>query len=94
MTHVARLKDLGDVDWMREALCQSTPIVWWFPESNKANAYNHARQICKRCDVREECLEFALRTNERWWGMYGGKTPQERRVMIGMKPRRQLGGLG
>lgn len=38
---------------------------------------NLAKGICKRCVVAHECLEFAVR-NEEKYGIWGGFTPRER----------------
>lgn len=94
MTLYAEIKALGDVSWMVDAMCKGTPSVWWFPDSNKPSSYAKARLICDKCPVADECLDYALRNDERWWGMYGGTIPAERRVMLGLKPRRQMDGLG
>ncbi len=39
-----------------------------------------AREICAACHVSEECLEFALETNERT-GIWGGTTEEERKSL-------------
>lgn len=39
---------------------------------------SHARLLCVRCTVRKECLSFAVE-NGIAHGMYGGKSPKERR---------------
>lgn len=35
-----------------------------------------AREVCFGCEVREECLEYALQFEE--WGIWGGMSEQER----------------
>ena len=51
------------------------PVKAWFP------TYSHggwrARQVCKDCLVRQECLEWAVAANEAY-GIWGGTTPAER----------------
>ena len=37
-----------------------------------------AKMICSGCPVRNDCLDWAIRTDDKW-GLYGGLTPQERR---------------
>jgi WhiB family redox-sensing transcriptional regulator len=39
-----------------------------------------ARRICGACTVNEECLEFALATNQEA-GIWGGATEEERRKL-------------
>lgn len=36
-----------------------------------------AKEICARCPLREECLEYALDTKQHY-GIWGGMTEQER----------------
>jgi WhiB family redox-sensing transcriptional regulator len=52
-------------------------------------AKNEALKICRRCTVREECLEFALSTPE-MWGIWGGTTAKDRRAIL--RFRNQLNG--
>jgi WhiB family transcriptional regulator, redox-sensing transcriptional regulator len=40
-----------------------------------------AREICTRCVVRAECLEYALRTREPH-GMWGGLNEAERKALL------------
>ncbi len=47
-----------------------------------------ARFICRRCPVREECLVFAVRTEQRV-GVWGGMTVQERAHDPGCRKIRQ-----
>lgn len=64
--------------WTAEALCAEADPDAWFPEKGQPVAA--AKAVCGRCDVRDECLEFALRTREPF-GIYGGMTARERRVL-------------
>lgn len=50
-----------------------------------------AKEVCKTCPVKSECLDFALRYNERAL-VWGGMTPYERqRVQRNIKvPRRDV----
>ena len=41
----------------------------------------HAKQICAQCNVREDCLQFALRVREPH-GIWGGLTEAERRALF------------
>ena len=51
----------------------------FFPQT-KAEA-RAALAVCNVCPVREDCLEHALETNERF-GVWGGTTEKERRLML------------
>lgn len=53
---------------------------------DKGGTYNRAKALCAKCDVVEQCLEYANRTqvtSEEIEGFYGGMTPNERRRMRG-----------
>jgi WhiB family redox-sensing transcriptional regulator len=39
-----------------------------------------AKAVCRACTVREECLEFAISTNQEY-GVWGGTSEEERRVL-------------
>ncbi|WP_432144111.1 WhiB family transcriptional regulator [Streptomyces sp. bgisy084] len=65
-------------EWTERAMCAQTDPERFFPElGGTATA---ARKICARCEVRAECLSFALRNNEPY-GVWGGSTREERRRM-------------
>jgi WhiB family transcriptional regulator, redox-sensing transcriptional regulator len=47
------------------------------PDADDQQAMDRARAVCARCDVRLECLAFALRIND-LDGIWGGLTAAER----------------
>ncbi len=61
------------------------PIGTTGPAVDQADA---AKRVCARCDVREECLEFALATNQDA-GVWGGLTEDERRTLKRARQRRR-----
>ncbi len=59
-------------DWPARAACKGKPQRWWFPNSKlEALNANRAKEICSTCPVQEECLQFALNTNQQY-GIWGG----------------------
>ena len=40
-----------------------------------------AKQVCARCPVARECLQFGIETGDNW-AIMGGMTPEERRLLI------------
>ena len=48
----------------------------FFPE--KGVSTRDAKQVCRGCDVREECLAYALANDEKF-GIWGGLSERERR---------------
>lgn len=65
--------------FMADAVCGQTDPDAFFPESG-ANV-REAKRLCNLvCEVREECLTWALDNDQRW-GVWGGTSPQERKRM-------------
>ena len=62
--------------WSEKALCAETDPEAFFPE--KGGSTREAKKICTGCEVRAECLEYALANDERF-GIWGGLSERERR---------------
>lgn len=62
--------------WRDRALCAQTDPEAFFPE--QGGSTREAKKVCRACDVRAECLEYALERNERF-GIWGGLSERERR---------------
>jgi WhiB family transcriptional regulator, redox-sensing transcriptional regulator len=62
--------------WQEQALCAETDPEAFFPE--KGGSTREAKKICTGCQVRSECLEYALAKDERF-GIWGGLSERERR---------------
>jgi len=62
--------------WQGRALCAETDPEAFFPE--KGGSTREAKRICSGCEVRAQCLEFALAHDERF-GIWGGLSERERR---------------
>jgi WhiB family redox-sensing transcriptional regulator len=67
---------LDQQDWQERALCAQTDPEAFFPE--KGGSTREAKRICAGCEVRAECLEYALTFDERF-GIWGGLSERERR---------------
>jgi len=65
-------------DWQQRALCSQTDPEAFFPE--KGGSTREAKKICTGCEVRAECLEYALAHDERF-GIWGGLSERERRKL-------------
>ena len=63
-------------EWQERALCSQTDPEAFFPE--KGGSTREAKRICSRCEVRADCLEYALRHGEKF-GIWGGMSERERR---------------
>jgi WhiB family redox-sensing transcriptional regulator len=66
----------ADEAWRQDALCAETDPEAFFPE--KGGSTREAKRVCVGCEVRAECLEFALASDERF-GIWGGLSERERR---------------
>lgn len=68
---------LGDApEWHDLALCAQTDPEAFFPL--KGGSSREAKSICQRCEVRGDCLDYALGHDERF-GVWGGLSERERR---------------
>jgi WhiB family transcriptional regulator, redox-sensing transcriptional regulator len=68
-------------NWRSLAACQSADPDLFFPVSSSGPSLAQvaqAKAICAGCQVRRECLAFALRTDQ-VHGVWGGLSEQERR---------------
>ena len=63
-------------EWQERALCSQTDPEAFFPE--KGGSTREAKKVCLACEVRNECLEYALANDERF-GIWGGLSERERR---------------
>ncbi|GEA83501.1 transcription factor WhiB [Cellulomonas sp. A375-1] len=70
--------DDGPMGWQERALCAQTDPEAFFPE--KGGSTREAKKVCTGCDVRSECLEYALANDERF-GIWGGLSERERRKL-------------
>jgi WhiB family redox-sensing transcriptional regulator len=71
-----RPEDMDDLGWQDRALCAQTDPEAFFPE--KGGSTREAKRVCRSCEVRAECLEYALENDERF-GIWGGLSERERR---------------
>ena len=65
-----------ELAWQERALCAQTDPEAFFPE--KGGSTREAKRVCMACEVRAECLEYALAKDERF-GIWGGLSERERR---------------
>jgi WhiB family redox-sensing transcriptional regulator len=70
-------------DWGSRAACRSADPELFFPVSGAGPSVAQvaeAKTVCARCEVRSECLAFALATRQPY-GVWGGTSPDERTVL-------------
>ncbi|MFP3913394.1 MAG: WhiB family transcriptional regulator [Actinomycetota bacterium] len=59
---------------LEDAACRKEDLGLFFAVDGRQE---EAKEICRRCAVRWQCLAYALETNQRY-GVWGGMTPEER----------------
>jgi WhiB family redox-sensing transcriptional regulator len=64
--------------WRDLALCAETDPEAFFPDRGEPS--QPAKRVCRRCEVRAECLQYALDHGERF-GIWGGLSERERRKL-------------
>lgn len=62
--------------WQRRANCMGVDPDLFFPERGAST--REAKEVCRGCVVREDCLEYALANSEKF-GIWGGLSERERR---------------
>ncbi len=80
-------KLLQPVDWQAKARCAEVDPDIFFPE--RGGSSKRAREVCARCEVRLQCLEYALNNKEQF-GIWGGTSERERRRLRRERGRRRL----
>ncbi len=65
-----------DMAWQDLAACRGADPDLFFPERGAST--RTAKGICRECQVRAECLEFAIVSSEKF-GIWGMMSERERR---------------
>lgn len=68
--------DHRDRVWQDQANCLGVDPELFFPERGQST--KEPKAVCGGCEVRMECLEFALQHGEKF-GIWGGMSERERR---------------
>ena len=63
-------------NWQDHANCLGVDPDLFFPERGAST--REAKEVCRGCVVRDDCLEFALQNGEKF-GIWGGLSERERR---------------
>lgn len=66
-----------EFDWREAGACRDMPEIDFFPASEDLTAIRRAQAVCSSCPVQDECLNYALDTNQSE-GIWGGVTAVER----------------
>ena len=71
------------LDWRHRSACREEDPELFFPVGNTGPAIaqiEEAKKVCNRCDVKEECLAWALESGQDA-GVWGGLSEDERRAL-------------
>lgn len=74
--------------WQRSANCLGVDPDLFFPE--RGGSTREAKEVCRGCVVRQDCLQYALDNSEKF-GIWGGLSERERRRL---RRRRNRGPYG
>ena len=83
MTILASMLALANADygWRTRSICRDTDPDLFFPVGTTGQALvqiERAKEVCAECPVHDECLQYALDTNQDS-GIWGGMSEEERR---------------
>lgn len=76
-----------DDDWQLAAACRGPQAVVFFPPSQferkdeKLQREGRAKEICAECDVKRDCLDYAISIREPH-GIWGGLNEIERKTLL------------
>ncbi len=65
--------------WQTKANCMGVDPDLFFPERGAST--REAKEVCRGCVVREDCLEYALANGEKF-GIWGGLSEREEKVRV------------
>lgn len=66
----------GELSWQDYANCRGADADLFFPERGAST--RKAKSICGACEVKGECLDYAIEMGEKF-GIWGGLSERERR---------------
>ena len=80
------------MDWVHRARCRNEDPELFFPIGTTGPAaiqIDRAKAVCMQCEVRSECLEWAMVTGQDA-GVWGGLSEEERRALRRARRRSEL----
>ena len=81
------------MEWVHRALCKDEDPELFFPIGTSGPAaaqIDDAKAVCRLCEVRGECLEWAMATGQDA-GVWGGLSEEERRALRRARRRQSTG---
>ncbi len=81
------------MEWVHRARCKDEDPELFFPVGTTGPALDQidaAKAVCDTCQVRDDCLEWALATGQDA-GVWGGLSEEERRALRRARRRETAG---
>ena len=82
--------DSDEPSWHDFANCLGVDPDLFFPERGAST--REAKEVCRGCVVRDDCLEYALQNGEKF-GIWGGMSERERRRIRRQRNAERQAGL-
>ncbi len=89
---VARATRWSPAQWRDAGSCRDSDPNLFYPLGRGRAAREQAevaKVLCRTCPSREPCLSFALATGQAL-GVWGGTSPEDRRIILGGGRRTQV----
>jgi WhiB family redox-sensing transcriptional regulator len=86
---MAQLPDVADADWRTYALCRELDPELFDDAIKKSPSVELALRACNSCLVKDQCLDYAMTSNESYL-VFGGLMSEQRRSLRrknGRRPR-------
>lgn len=73
------MQSTQEENWTERARCKLEPqsVDFFFPESHEFYKTVAAKEFCSTCGVKQECLDYALRSYIKF-GIWGGTSENQR----------------
>lgn len=71
------------MEWKNQAACRKMGVSLFYNKKSLSEK-NIAKEICNKCNVKKECLAYALKTEKITIlrsGIWGGLNPKERQKL-------------
>jgi WhiB family transcriptional regulator, redox-sensing transcriptional regulator len=89
-TAMGQAATMGEADWRELSACRQEDPELFFPlvpAGPGLTQIARAKAVCARCQVRADCLRFAMETLQDH-GVWGGTSEEERRALCRARNRR------
>jgi hypothetical protein len=80
--------------WMRNAGCRGVSAFIFDYDDSSSAMVKTAKEYCRMCPVRIDCLQYAFDRHTETFGVWGGTTFNERKAIIRGGHRRTCPGCG